>query len=272
MVLRMGAAIHTDGADAIHDLRVAIRRFAQSMAVFKASFPQKESRKIRRRLKAILTLAGEVRDCDIALETLTAHGETALAAELRARRKSGQGQFIASLKRWVTRHSLSKWRRVLRAGAGSLPVEESAQRELCRLAKGFFREGSRAAGAHATAGELHEFRIAAKKLRYTLELFQGLYGPAAEEWLVRIRDVQSLLGSINDYRAVRSLVSDLNGDPRIAAALRRKQHRKTEEFRRLWAATFSGGVARQWIHSLRRPPRKPIARSAGSAAPARKHA
>jgi len=255
--------------DAIHHLRVAVRRFAQAVAVFKTCFPQKESRRIRRRLKAILALAGPVRDCDIALEILGAHKETSLAVELRARRQRAGRALMATLKQWVARKSAAKWRQALAAGDVPLPMEEMAQRELRRRAKPFFRQGSQVAGANAGAGELHKLRIAAKKLRYTLELFADLYGPAAEDWLKRIRGVQSLLGSINDCRAVRSLVASLGGNPKVEATLRRKQRRKTREFQRLWSEEFAGVGPRQWIRSLRRPPRKPVARHAAAAAVAR---
>jgi CHAD domain-containing protein len=269
---QVSATIRTHGSDAVHDLRVAIRRFAQAVAVFKPCFPRKESRKIRRRLKTMMALAGEVRDCDIALEILADYGETSLEPDLRARRKNAERALLATLRQWVARQFLPQWRLVLEAATGELPVEGIAQRELHRLAKGFLREGKRAAISRANAGELHKVRIAAKKLRYGLELFLGLYGPAAEDAMRRIRGVQTLLGNINDCRAVRSLVSSLPGHAKVAAALRRKQRRKTQEFRRLWAAKFSGGTARQWIHSLQRPPRKPVAGSGGSAAPARKRA
>jgi CHAD domain-containing protein len=257
-------------AEAIHHLRVAIRRFAQAVAVFKPCFPQKESRRIRRRLKAILALAGPVRDCDIALEVLAAHKETSLAVELRARRQRGGRALMATLKQWVARKSAARWGQALAAGEIPWPMEEMAQRELRRRAKPFFRQGNQVAGANAGPGELHKLRIAAKKLRYTLELFAELYGPAAGDWLERIRGAQSLLGGINDCRAVQSLMASLGGNAKVEAALRRKQRRKTRQFQRLWSEEFAGVAPRQWMHSLRRPPRKPVARntSAATASPA----
>jgi CHAD domain-containing protein len=213
-----------------------------------------------------------VRDCDITLETVAAHKETSLAAPLRARRKGAERALLAMLKQWMARKSVSKWRQALAAGDIPLTVEEMAQRELRRHGKLFLRQGSRAAGAHADAGELHKLRIAAKKLRYTLELFPDLGGPAAKDWLERIKSVQTLLGGINDCRAVRSLVASLGGHPKIEAALRRKQRRKTREFQRLWSGKFAGGACRQWLHSLRHPPRKPVARSASAASASSKTA
>jgi CHAD domain-containing protein len=271
MALAVKTAVRTPDAAAIHHLRVAIRRFAQAVAVFKPCFPKKETRTIRRRLKATLALAGAVRDCDIALEVLATHGESPLAAEVRARRVRAGQALIAALKQWVARKSAARWRHALEAGAFPLPVEDTAQRQLRRLAKPFFRDGGRAAGADATARELHRCRIAAKKLRYTLELFQGLYGPAAGQWLERIRSAQSLLGSINDCRAVRALLASLGGSRRIETALARKQRRQTREFRRLWSEQFAGAAARHWVRSLRLPPRKPAGHS-GAAPSARKTA
>lgn len=253
-------------ADAIHHLRVAVRRFAQAVAVFKPCFPEKESRRIRRRLKAILALAGPVRDCDIALEIVAAQKKTALAVKLRARRQRAGRALMATLQQWVARKSAARWRQAMQAGDAPLPVEEMAQQELRRRAKLFFRQGSQVAGANADAGELHKVRIAAKKLRYTLELFADLYGPGAEDWLDRIRGAQTLLGGINDCRAVRSLVASLGGNPKVETALRRKQRRKTREFQRLWSAGFAGVGPSQFTQSLRRPPRKPVARKAAAAA------
>jgi len=272
LAFHVNATVRRRGADAIHHLRVAIRRFAQAVAVFRPWFPQKESKKIRRRLKAILALAGAVRDCDIALEIVVAHKETSLAEELRARRKRAERALVAALKQWTARKSAARWRQALEASDAPAPLEELAQRELGRFAKPFFRQGNRAAGGDAGAKELHRLRIAAKKLRYTLELFPDLHDPAAKDWAEPIRGVQSLLGSINDCRAVRALVSSLGGHPKIEAALRRKQRRKIREFQRLWSKEFAGGSARQWIRSLRPLPRKPVARDDSAAAASSKTA
>ena len=54
-------ASQTPDADAIHDLRVNIRRFAQSLLVFRSLLPQKEARKVRKRLRRMMDLAGAIR-------------------------------------------------------------------------------------------------------------------------------------------------------------------------------------------------------------------
>jgi CHAD domain-containing protein len=67
-------AVATPDADAVHDLRVSIRRYLQGARVFGALLPGKARRKVRDQLREVLDAAGGVRDCDIMLELLTAEG------------------------------------------------------------------------------------------------------------------------------------------------------------------------------------------------------
>jgi CHAD domain-containing protein len=225
---------------------------------------------MRRRLKLIMRLAGEVRDTDVALQLTAASGASSLEAKLRARRKTAAKSLLASLKHWTARKSVSKWRSALESGIpprelGQSKAEAFAHRELPRLAARFFREGARAAAPQASAGERHRFRLAAKKFRYTLELFAEFYSPAAAHWMAQVKELQALLGAINDCRSVRALVEALGGDPKIEASLKKRQHRKSLEFRRAWTARFGAAdAAKQWMQWLSRPPRKPVARSSTS--------
>lgn len=59
-------SLKKDDGEAIHDLRVSIRRLTQALSVFEPCFSGREIRKARRRLKRIITAAGLVRNCDIA--------------------------------------------------------------------------------------------------------------------------------------------------------------------------------------------------------------
>lgn len=59
------AAARSPSADAVHDLRVAIRRFTAALAMRK--MPRAERKEIRSGLKQVMQSAGNVRDYDIAL-------------------------------------------------------------------------------------------------------------------------------------------------------------------------------------------------------------
>lgn len=148
-------------------------------------------------------------------------------------------------------------------------VEVTATRVLPRIAGEYFGCAKAATRGKAPAEELHRFRIAAKNLRYTIDLFAPLYGASNNGLLQQLQGVQTLWGEINDCVIVRRMVSRHKGDPEILAALKKRRRKKAEEFRRHWAAAFSSAAAvRRWTDNLRhaggqtRTARKPPAHSA----------
>ena len=106
LAFQMNSTRKAPDAAAVHDLRVSIRRFHQVLSVFKSSFPGKEARKIRRRMKKLMLVAGEVRNLDIALKLL-AKSRTPEAAglkpKLESQRKDCERMLIGALKRRMER-------------------------------------------------------------------------------------------------------------------------------------------------------------------------
>lgn len=234
-------------ADAVHDLRVKIRRLSQAQTVFKSPFGAKQHKRLKFGLKRLMTLAGAVRDCDITMKLASKSKWS--SAELRSRigseRKDAEKVLLKSLNEWLSDNH---------AAAQTAPappvVDGSERRALLSIAKKFFVRGASAANG-ATPKELHKFRIAAKKFRYTLELFAPVYGANLKRWLEQIKEIQSRLGNINDYETARHLISGIesltsNGSRRVVADLKAKQRAEVKEFHRLWTAV----VARAWKHSL----------------------
>jgi len=272
LAFQINATAARRDADSIHDLRVAIRRFSQGLVVFKSSFASKKPKKVRRVLKEALAAAGRVRDCDIAAELLSKRkmpGLGRLRQRLATRRKAAVAELVAILKQWKVRHLSSKWRRDLEAARhpapSSLPALEDLARDILpRDARKFLACGARAARKGASAEELHLFRIAAKKFRYSLELFTAWYPIAAPAWIDRLKQVQQLLGSVNDCRSTRLLVSGFGSYPKLDRALKRRQDRKMAEFRSYWETQFAERAAiRPLVSALSRPgaPRKPAGRA-----------
>lgn len=107
--------------------------------------------------------------------------------------------------------------------------------------------------------ELHRMRIAAKRLRYTVEVFEPFLGKPGTELLDRLKRVQDLLGEIHDLdvmvpalatearKALKMatkleawLEADLNGVLGLCSLCRNMQHRRhvlystlKQEWRRL---------------------------------------
>jgi CHAD domain-containing protein len=120
LVERFGAelkrAAREADADAIHDLRVSIRRLSRCLRVFAGFYPGRSWKKIRAELHGLLQSAGAVRDRDIALELIGEAGVSARAGicrRLSTERKAAELEMIEEIGRWSRRDPAAKWRRKL---------------------------------------------------------------------------------------------------------------------------------------------------------------
>lgn len=55
---------------------------------------------------------------------------------------------------------------------------------------------------------LHDLRISAKRLRYTLELFRPQFGKAGDRQIERVKAVQEALGTLHDHDVRIDLIGD----------------------------------------------------------------
>jgi CHAD domain-containing protein len=100
-------------ADAIHDLRVAIRRLSRCLRAFSEFYPGDSWKKIRKELGELMQSAGRVRDRDIALALLAEAGvgrRGAIAAKLEAERKQAVRDLLLEARRWKRSSFSRKWR------------------------------------------------------------------------------------------------------------------------------------------------------------------
>jgi CHAD domain-containing protein len=245
------AARNPKDADAVHDLRVAIRRFVQCLKVFPQFFDARAARKVRRRLGKLMDFCAAVRNCDIAMELLRETGieDASLTESLMAGRATAERTLAGNLKRWRRRSIRKTWPARLetapRRGLWALdsPPLDAARRVLPALAARLFTAGNAAASPEASREAMHRFRIHAKQFRYTLELFEPMYGREMEVRLSELRALQDKLGRINDCVTTQALVKD---HVRAVAALTRLAERRETEFRACWTRTFDPTAKRRW--------------------------
>jgi hypothetical protein len=126
--------------------------------------------------------------------------------------------------------------------------------------------GRRAAKTNSRPDEIHTFRLAAKRLRYSLELFAPLHRPALDRSLDQLKSLQAVLGAISDCETVRIMVARLGGCRELDERLRRRELRKIRAFRSQWEEQFASPETRlERMETLSRPAgqpaRKPAARS-----------
>lgn len=97
--------------EAIHDLRVSVRRLSESLRVFRQFFPPEAVKKVRRRLRRLMDFAAAVRDSDIALKLLAEAGmaDTPLTARVRSGRNEAERALHQEIRRWQRRDYPARW-------------------------------------------------------------------------------------------------------------------------------------------------------------------
>lgn len=98
-------------ADAVHKMRVAIRRFQQAIRLFRQYLEENGVEKVKAELRVIMQVAGELRNRDIAMSLVTeSDGDVSLLAQQRAELKE---QLAAVLRPYAKPGLSTRWRRKL---------------------------------------------------------------------------------------------------------------------------------------------------------------
>jgi CHAD domain-containing protein len=134
----------------------------------------------------------------------------------------------------------------------------NARTVLPKLVSGYFVLGRELLASNPAPPELHQLRLASKKLRYTLELFKGYYGPGLGERIEALKAIQQMLGEINDTVAAERtigqvLVAETDDSRQAVEFLRKLGAEKAERFRKHWTTVFdAAGQERWWTDYLAR--------------------
>jgi CHAD domain-containing protein len=192
------------------------------VAGLKPSRYSKASRKIRRLTRAL----GTVRELDVTmhlLDELTQKGTLSRAAleEVRGHVAGERDRRRAVMLKRLDQVSTDKLGRRLASVAEALQKsdDESWRGVLtARLLKRSRRLALAvdAAGPMYASERLHEVRIAAKKLRYGLELAADSGTKSAASLLRPIKRVQDLLGRLHDLQVLQAHVAEVQSGPAAA--------------------------------------------------------
>jgi CHAD domain-containing protein len=104
-----------------------------------------------------------------------------------------------------------------------------------------FAEVLALAGAFATqrGAELHALRIACKRLRYSIELFEQEL-PALKASAQRVQQLQDELGEVHDCDVLGAMAQDKKAN-HLGHRLRRDRERHALRAKALWVDAFSKG-------------------------------
>ena len=270
----LSRACKSTDADTVHDLRVSIRRYESCVDAFNAFFPARPARKFDKRSREILKPAGIVRDRDIALQLASEAGltpDTPLVRVLSQQRQELAKSFRDDVKRWSKRNPSAKWRRRLavrssmdQSGSAKSTWDpastssENAAVVLPTLAQQFFSRGRKLIQLETPDKKLHDFRLRAKRFRYTLELFKPCYGPTLNKHISAIRRLQDHMGTMNDCAATLDLLGtpglrDQQGAQQLRDTLNRRISNERAGLFAYWQSHFADGeVEKRWMGYLER--------------------
>ncbi|HEV3421376.1 MAG TPA: CHAD domain-containing protein, partial [Candidatus Acidoferrum sp.] len=228
-------------ADAVHDLRVALRRCRSLAAVMEEVDPDPawpEMRKVGRKLFGQL---GELRDTQVLEEWAGKLGSAndAVRERLLAHLGKRETEEREAALRAAGKFDAKAWKsyeRVLGHRARVVAPNSLAAKSLALERLQAARELHLRALRTEKPEPWHELRIGVKRFRYTVEsLLPELY----ESWGENLKRVQDLLGEVHDLDVMTETIAQVAGDEpesartgwmeRIAA----ERERRLEEYRQL---------------------------------------
>jgi len=200
----------------IHRMRVASRRLRTALDVFFECVPAKKREDWRVRVKDLTQALGETRDTDVQillLETLYENlpdpnyrtGMRRLLLRLRQRRTKLQEEVLAALdsleKKRVLDQISDKYRDFelnrTDVDAFSSAIYQLSFSSISKRLDQFLSYEVYLQNPEYIK-ELHQMRIAAKQLRYALEIFAPIYLDQLENVIKSTRQAQQVLGEIHD--------------------------------------------------------------------------
>jgi CHAD domain-containing protein len=203
--------------DALHDFRVALRRFRATERAYRPCLGEALPKKLRKRLQELVRSTGPARDSEVQLEWLRQQ-----AAALRPNQRPGY--------QWLRRRVEDRQRRAYAAIRGAVPMQFVALGTLLRGALAMPAESSPRSFAAAAAEQLrplaaelsadfaalgedagmshvHAARLLVKRARYVLEPV----APALEQGRELSRELaglQELLGAMHDAEVLGLSLGD----------------------------------------------------------------
>ena len=281
-----------DDPEALHDMRVAVRRLRAMLALFADALPLRAAG-YRATLGWIADALGGVRDLDVQLERLEgwrtqmeADDAEALAtvAEVLRRRR------VAARRRMLRVLDCARYDRFLecfgamlrgplpRRGIARRPIVDSARTLVRRRMRKVRQRGDEIVPTSAPAA-YHRLRIDCKKLRYALEAHADVYGKPVRRLAVSVTALQDLLGRHQDAEVAIVDLRELceRRAPRLSrraifviGKIAERYEREARRLRRGFPKLYRAATGGRWKKMRRVLEKHAVPAAAPAAAPARR--
>jgi len=200
----------------IHDLRVASRRVRTALEIFAPYLPPKKIKLWQNSVRKLTKAFGSVRDLDVQLDFIKQLHEKCEEKTIKpgirrifTRLSQKRGGFKKNLQETLSEYKKNDILNKIILSMESMSVQNTnevifppALFQLAfevlhkKLDKFLFYEIF--IPYPEKTKELHQMRIAAKQLRYSLEVFASIYSGKMDDFLQILRDIQTDLGNIRD--------------------------------------------------------------------------
>ena len=193
----------------VHQARVASRRLREALPVLRASVNSHALSRVRDQVREMTRALGPVRELDVAL----AHLDEIATRNVVSSRALGRVRQTIARERLahrremlaaITPGKIEKLRRRLGevssgpAAPQSAAALEEAAAQVAKRAGRLNAAVVRAGGLYL-ADRLHAVRVAAKKLRYALEIERELKRSRSTARITQLKRLQDLLGRMHDF-------------------------------------------------------------------------
>ena len=207
-----------DNIEYIHRARVASRRLRTALRMFRDCFDRKIVKDWRKEVRRLTTGLGEARDRDVQTEFICDvlfgipdkvyyPGIARLLVKLQLERESLQPRVVKAVDRFEKSSVSSRIGTATKRLADDIDKESAVEpsefilRQTARHIKSKLEEVLDYESCLADPEDQerhHAMRIAAKAMRYTLEICKPVYGNQLDDFISTAKEVQRLLGDIHD--------------------------------------------------------------------------
>lgn len=183
----------------LHQLRVGMRRLRAALRASDGLWRKKDVRALRQPLRGLRAASGPMRDLDVIMPLLPPSSRAAA----RARRRTAQAALARQLR------TLPPVRLPRAAGGKSAPLRAFARKTLSRLDRKALQRGARTRWTDAEAR--HALRTRLRRLRYVSEFLTDAFPRREAAPLIdSLKDLQDLLGELNDQVVARRVAQELS--------------------------------------------------------------
>jgi CHAD domain-containing protein len=256
-----------DDIEFVHRMRVASRRLRSALVLFADCFDEEDVGKWNRAIRSVTRDLGGARDLDVQIAFLNgfvdAHEDLPSLVELKGglerRRANAQPRIVSGLEKLERKGTLEEMRRT---------YEEIRKTPRCTVPYGTMERAfhhisvrlddllSLQDCVHQPEAKerQHQMRIAAKRLRYTMESFETLYGEDFLDRIAIVKDLQDRLGELHDCDVWIDMLKEMGADdPGLDALL----HDRTEtriagygEFVKTWESLIEDEFFTELLNSI----------------------